>query len=238
MQVTLIPTGHSLNKVVNTLGAKMFPYLVNGVRKAANMVMREWIKRVNDSSAKEGFKRAYSDSIHLEPGANELSASVVAEGMQVGFVEDGIKRFDMKPGLLNSPKAKTNKKGEPYMIVSFRHGAPGTKHIPNMPREIHKAMQTIKGQSLIQSRIRTIPGLETMDIPGKYKGMVRMGKRGHEQYRTFRVVTSKSKGWWYPGISKVPIFDRMSNDMKSKVKETMQDGLIKDLNTTGEGMTK
>lgn len=41
-------------------------------------------------------------------------------------LENGKPPFDMKPGLLNGPRAKRTKKGTKYNIVPFRHGTPGT----------------------------------------------------------------------------------------------------------------
>jgi len=228
MIISLVPKGNSVAKLAKILGEKSVPNLTRAVRRAANITLRGWVRAVEESNAKPGWKREYQKKINIESQNNPLEAKVSAEGKFVSFVEDGIKRFDMKPGLLNSPKAKVNKKGEPYIIVSFRHGAPTSQHVPPMPREIHSLMQKVEG-SLLPQRIRGIPGLEDYEIPGKYKGMIKVGRRGHEQYRTFRIVTKKSRGWMYPGAPAVPIFNKVKQSVRNEINKEVKEGLIKDL---------
>lgn len=58
-------------------------------------------------------KNAYIEAISVENGQVELDTS----DFVVNMVENGVEAFDMKPGLLNSPKVKTSKNGQKYLTV-------------------------------------------------------------------------------------------------------------------------
>lgn len=236
MILSAIPKGKSISRLMKLTGDRASPYVFKAVRRATNIVLREWVDSVDKSTAKEGWKKNYVKSINIEPQSNLSESVVSAEGMFVNFVEKGIKKFDMKPGLLKSDKVKPGKNG-PYIIVSFRHGTPGSQHMgPTMPKEIHRAMQKIKG-NLLQHRIRSIRGLKDYKLPSKYKGMIKQTVEGHEQYRTFRVVTKDSKGWMYPGATAVPVYNKVKQSVKNKIRKEVHRGLIKDIQEEAGRMT-
>lgn len=131
-------------------------------------------------------------------------------------IQDGYSPFDMKPGFLASPKARTkiNKDGttSKYFIMSFRHVTPGsTKTLgKSMTPSVHAAAK--EGESfedqtgtkedpsdfgLINSR-----GYEWQN--GAQAGMtnIRDEQGRHSQYRTFRVISANSdpSSWWHPGV--------------------------------------
>lgn len=58
-------------------------------------------------------KDKYIEAIKVENNVVILDK----EQFVVGMVEDGVPQFDMKPGLLASPKAKTAKNGQKYLVV-------------------------------------------------------------------------------------------------------------------------
>lgn len=66
-------------------------------------------------------KEKYIDALNVEDGTVSLDTSEFV----VDMVENGKLSFDMKIGLLNSPKAKVGKDGRRYLSVplnKFRHG--------------------------------------------------------------------------------------------------------------------
>lgn len=67
------------------------------------------------------------------------SVTITLEGRLPNMVEQGWDGGDMREWLLKSPKAKQGKNG-PYMVIPFRHGAPGTsgRNVGNeMPQSIY-----------------------------------------------------------------------------------------------------
>lgn len=58
-------------------------------------------------------KDRYIDAITVQGNEVDLDTS----DFVVNMVENGVDAFDMKPGLLNSPKVKTSKNGEKYLVV-------------------------------------------------------------------------------------------------------------------------
>lgn len=97
MVIYAVEKGDKVGKLLKVLGSKSFPALSNAVKMSANMVQKEWAENVQKSSTKQGWKKEYIRSINID-FENPLSAtvSVDEENKFVNFVEDGIKRFDMK----------------------------------------------------------------------------------------------------------------------------------------------
>jgi len=270
MNVSIVPKGSSIGRIISLLGSGYFPNLVKSIKHAANMVQKEWILKLNASSAKAGWKRRYAEAINIESSNNPLSATVSAEGRYVAFVEKGIARRDMKPALLSGPKARQGKNG-PYNIIFFRKGVPTTQTMPTMPKNVYQSMrelnsvnpslsyrtigigapmrmkgdsadirtQKVRASSLLK-RIHSkgTPKLESEEDVGEFEGLMKMGAKGHSQYGTFRVVSKKSKGWIYPGVPKVSVFEPMANSVTPKVKEILQQGLAKDLKQGAEYLEK
>jgi hypothetical protein len=66
-------------------------------------------------------KDTYISAITIENGEVVLDTSQFL----VAMVEDGVPSFDMKPGLLASPKVKVSKNGQRYLVVplsTFKNG--------------------------------------------------------------------------------------------------------------------
>lgn len=191
-----------------------------GVRAAANRIGRMWEREVMQSGAKSGFKPLYMRTIRVIHEQKE--SRVEAEGKFVTFVEEGIRAFDMKPGLLSGQRARFSEDGTPYNIVPFRHGTPGSLRNPMSvaayaqarqigPEERYITVgmtqrQNVHGNWVKQRIYRAGAGrvVGTSAPPGTSKkgyrrktgfeeGMVRAGASRHTQYMTFRAVSAKSK---------------------------------------------
>jgi len=73
-------------------------------------------------------------------------------------IENGMAPYDMKPGLLAGPNAKTNPKtGKRFNTVPFRHGTPGTtgKRV-GMPMPITRQTKGGKTNSLVYNQARKL----------------------------------------------------------------------------------
>ncbi len=112
------------------------------VGRAAQGIARTWRADIEASAAKTGFKRRYQQSIRVEQ-VGPFKARISAEGKFVSFVEKGIRAFDMKPGLLNGPRARMSQDGYPYNIIAFRHGSPGAEGISPMSVETYREVRAI-----------------------------------------------------------------------------------------------
>lgn len=252
MIISLFPNEKTYSQFFSVLGEKFLPYMAKSVKKSANMVFKEWKNRVISSSAKDGWKRRYSESIRIEDTGNPFFTIISAEGNYVDLVENGRKRYDLKPALLSGPHARQGKNG-PYNIIFLRKG------VANMKGGIHKTMGQITGRgSALNLRVTGIgekiplairnlaegtPGkglmsrayskktarLEGEDIPKEYKGMVRAGAKGHSQYGTFRIVSRKSKGWIIPKVNAVPVFKKLYRDMETKIVDDFKNSLVKEV---------
>ena len=127
-------------------------------------------------------------------------------------IQDGYGPFDMKPGFLKSPKARTNKEGKKYFIMSFRHMTPKTSGIigKRITPSIHKEAKA-GGKFMEQAGTKEDPsdyglanskGYEWQN--GPYTGMKNIRDEGgkHSQLRTFRIISENSdpNSWWHPGV--------------------------------------
>lgn len=228
-----IPNLDSVLKAVERAKTgKGLPYTKQAVRAATtDLIQRTWIQyaqgalvtfsggtfRIN--SVTGAYARSIEDGLRFP---EDLTGEVFTTHPHGKIIEDGIQPYDMKPGLLNSPKAKRNKDGSRYIVVPFRHGTPGTVGLPSMPENVYALASKLgfsRRNGLIKSvwtgqrytwgdRLGNSPQGQRSQIgtpgrmsaegrgytwsTGQYSGMVRMGKPGHAQYLTFRRLSDKS----------------------------------------------
>lgn len=62
-------------------------------------------------------KQRYIDAISVNKKEEGYSVNLDTDDFVVHMMEEGNESFDMKPGLLNSPKAKVSKNGQRYIAV-------------------------------------------------------------------------------------------------------------------------
>ncbi len=244
MRVGMVPSGNWFREFSNIFGSQSNnDVLARSVRRSANLVMRTWVTMLDESAAKPGWKDRYRESIKMEDGGDYASMTIFTESKFASFVEDGIKSFDMKEGLLSGPKARMGKDGTPYTIVPFRHSTPGAKGRP-MPKEVYdlakgldasvvtgtgKIFNTVRGDKM---RAKTYKWGQRLDHQNKrYKGMTRMEQQvkggSQSQYFTFRVVSAKAVGKWiYPDVPAVKVFGPMSDKVRPQINEIMQKAVI------------
>lgn len=90
--------------------------------------------------------------------ANPFFGTLVIKSAAAKALEFGTRPFDMKPGLLSGPKARTSKDGGRYNIIRFQHGTESTAttgtgltggdYKPRMPPEIKKAAEAAGGKPI------------------------------------------------------------------------------------------
>jgi hypothetical protein len=136
-------------------------------------------------------------------------------------LEKGVQQRDMKDCLPTAKKARRAKDGSLYLIIPFRHGAPGSVGMAPMPARIHAMAQALSRSKVTGHRQETsgtgfdvtrntykwggkITTSQIQDAGGTFKsqnrfsGMYKFGNARHTSYVTFRVMSSKSPGWIIP----------------------------------------
>ena len=209
------------------------------VAACAEAAKQEWIREARRSL--HTTARAYIEGIQ-DPELNKNVAIIRLEGWLPNALEDGLSPFDMKKGLLQGPKARRSKEGNPYTIVPFgmkSAGAAGPSP-PVMPAGVYGRAKKLEfGQSLklpikwedLGRKTRKSPNpakwesykWKTSPYAGvtkvrKYPGMLPTSKAGQMAgYKTFRVVSSKSdpSSWIHPGFRARGIVDKAAANFES-----------------------
>lgn len=129
-----------------------YPRYQEGMRTALDHVRTTWISMA--SSGEVGFRcrssaHGYLGALAAEqaieyPRAGSMFVGAVRPDVPYADVVDfGAPPRDMKPDLLAGRKTRISKKGEPYIIIPFRHGIPGTTTMPAMPVTVYRQAQRL-----------------------------------------------------------------------------------------------
>jgi hypothetical protein len=225
----MLPDENKLKELLALLGSKVFEnvsshYILN----FSNYVLRTWSTMIMSSNAKDGWKKRYSNSLRID-FKNRFNYEISTNDMFAGFVENGIKRWDMKNppnggGLLNGSRTKHNKKGEPYNIVMFQKGTPLSQGLDAMPGVVYESAKKLSYGSSLKNIVNASSsggekGKNTNNKKSNYSGLTKLGQSGHTSYGSFRVITKKSLGWIYPSIAPTPIYSRVVEVVSKKQKE-------------------
>lgn len=272
-----LPNIDNVLKAVERAGRGNLPYTQEAVRAAlTDVVQRTWIAYAS------GVVVTYSGGtfrIHVLSGEyvrsiqegfrmlDDLTGEIINTSGHGSLIEDGVTPFDMKEGLLTSPKSKWGKDGSLYITVPFRHGTPGAKTMPSMPKSVYKdakqlgysrrngslnalasgqqytynwggrLKQSSEGQ---RSHASNHPGAGYTWKTGLYSGMVRMGQEKHSQYITFRRVSTNSdpNSWQHPGVKPRPIREAVIENTREEVLQLIRNGFEMDLYFMGLGGEK
>jgi hypothetical protein len=267
-----VPNLDNVLDAVAKAGRGELPYTKEAVRASlVDVVQRTWIQyasgatvtysggtfKVNVVSGE--YVRSIQEGLRM---MDDLTGEVFSTSPHGSLIEEGINPFDMKPGLLNSPKAKLTKDGGRYITVPFRHGTPGTVALPAMPESIYgraKALSYSRRKNFLmalftgrkyswggrlektsegqRSHTGSHPGAGYTWKSGQFSGMVKMGKPNHTQYMTFRRVSSKSdpSSWQHPGVKPRPIREAVIENTKEEVLQLIRNGFEMDLYFMGLG---
>ena len=169
----------------------------------------------------------------------------------VNAVELGVPGFDMKPGMLNSPKAKTNKQGGKYLIIPFRFATPtaigeSEAFTAKLPPEIHKIAKEKDGPLALSDIPEQYHIPKSAELRQKAKSMnweqAKEATADHEKtsiyqglqkrdggYMNFRVVSENSEpgAWQHPGIEARELARKALANYEPQI-PTQVDGLIDD----------
>jgi hypothetical protein len=152
-------------------------------------------------------------------------------------LEEGTGPYDLKRGLLRSPKARRDAQGRPYIAVPFTHATPMAKINP-MPAPIYRLAKSLEtgGPGLQLPKRLEGWGLRSRLSPNKrkwgpytwkfspYEGMIKTRglpeahKMQRSAYMTFRTVSTKSDpdSWIHPGFRPLKAMEEAQERMHSR----------------------
>lgn len=137
------------------------PHLRAGISEASRFVQATWqqavmgavqLPGVPEIRANIGLRQLYAENIVLGdqlavPEAGMLKRMVIATKQIARDLEYGRGPWDMKPMLLNGPKARVGKNGR-YNIIPFRHGTSAkhgaNAHFKAMPKDVLGQAKALK----------------------------------------------------------------------------------------------
>lgn len=182
--------------------------------------------------------------INRIPGGMGFRISYANKGDYNYFrvIEYGRPRFDMKPGLLASPRARMGKNGR-YIIIMFSKNEDGSKVNPtnNSINSVMTKLGSVKvpnadGKKVTRNRYsyRQDPGMTGKGNTFVVSEQKQKGGNIHRSYGKFVVLSEKSKGWYYPEIpaanTKKIIKREMGETLSHpKVKQSIRKAVATDL---------
>lgn len=162
-------------------------------------------------------------------------SEVILKQKLPNMMENGASPYDLKVGMLASPKAKTSKDGHPYMSIPLPLKAPGGGRRMDMPPVIPRGIYKIVSQSPY-GKTTKLPlrfenyGKRTRLSPdpakwsaytwkaSPFEGIKRMptASEGKSHYNTFRRVSTKSdpSSWVHPGFKALHLMDQVQNKVE------------------------
>lgn len=137
------------------------------------------------------------------------------------MVEEGMKSFSIKEGLLKSEKAKVSSDGIKYIVVPFPVATPRKENQGNMASKFSGREMTKEAHDIVKNG-------------GKYTGKLKSGQevsgltryvtqQRHEQYGMFLCVSEKSDGWIHPGVAPTPVFQGVLDEINKRTHDVISE---------------
>lgn len=177
--------------------------LAQVMRELSTMTYTHIVEKVNE----ELNQRAtlYLTSLRPPKRVNDFEY-IIELDPKADWIEKGIpKNFDMLPGLLNSPKAKTGKKGK-YIIVPFNHlqskQTDQQKHLSNTIKEHLKLHPPTRQRQKYNMIAAPFNGKPMSSHEGRsFLESTMVYKKGAD-IKTFRTASESQRGkkWIHPGL--------------------------------------
>lgn len=265
-----IPNFESVLRALEATGAT-FPNATKAIEDATLIVQQTWQSYAMGGSVSYSGgtfvvhpSAEYARSIQRQyPYRGRLGGIVFSNSRIASIIEEGRGPYDMKPGLLRSPRTKVGKKGKRYVTVPFRHGTPGSLNNP-MPRNVYDQAKTLNfsavtGRSLGRiayqwggkgGRLPSSPQGQRTKLKmggmgghytwktGQFSGMVRMNDSATGKsagYITFRRVSENSdpNSWWHPGHPPKPVTRAVVENTEAQIIRLVRTGFALDLAVAG-----
>lgn len=198
-----------LGKDLEMLGDKTVKNLKSAVKQLSLNVAAEGDRLA--ASKLRSSRDTYRNAIKYEEVGEDIYVVYLDPNGPAKYFEEGWSGFDMKPGLLNGPKARFTKKGIKFNIVPLQQ-QPFSKDAPKPSTlvDTRNAIKNLLKDKNIKKDIKklndgtTITTFRNVENP-MLKGLTKVSKQYQKakqsQYFLFRMVTSNSKpeSWQHPG---------------------------------------
>lgn len=245
-----VDLGNVLAAVPAAINQGVMPNLSAAVYRVADRVSYRWKESIQAAKLWDGERKAYMASVVIKP-SGPFAAVVESEYKFAQDIETGRPAYDLKRMLQTSTKTRMSKDGRKYLIIPFRHNAPGARAMPSaMPTEIHAAAKQMSASRVTGMTTRTsatghvVPQRiyqwgQKLDVPAgadgkrsKYDGMYRFdtstGKQNRSTYLTFRVMTEGSSGWVIPPRPGLHLVRKVVAEMAPKAEQAFQKAMEAD----------
>lgn len=137
----------------------------------------------------------------------------------VKMVEEGMRSFDIKTGLMASEKAKMSSDGIKYIVIPFPVRAPAKPDQGQPASHFGGREMTQEAYDLIKSGKR---------FSGKLKGGQEVSgltqyrtRQFHEQFGMFIAVSEKSQGWIHPGVAPNPVYQNVLAEVNKQIQKVL-----------------
>ncbi len=275
LEISITPDDYILADLVASLemmSTKYMPRTFKAFKMATAVMQYTWKSYAMGASIPGGSERIkrptgeFAKSIKVRMLA-PFHHEVYSDDPKAKFLEEGSKQYDMKKthpyGKRSRVVKKTRKRkgsivareGDPYLIIPFRHGVPGSISYAPIPKLLYTAIrQMIKNDDLKLSNIakgkKQSPNYEGELIPrkkynwgsrlvgtglDKIEGMVAMNvstrKSIRTEYMTFRVISVNSPAhkWVQKARPGLHLTQHVVNNTKEIVEDLIGSGLRQDL---------
>lgn len=138
-------------KTLRRMESGALPNTKEAVKTATEYVQQEWIRSVSGVQVQYSggvfrvkvvtgeYIRSIQEGLRYPAMGDAFTGEVATTSPHGRIVEEGIRPFDIKRGLLTSSKAKISADGKgKYITVAFRHNTPGNDSVAEaMPQHIY-----------------------------------------------------------------------------------------------------
>lgn len=263
IEITITPKDLALAELLvglEKIGSSAFPQTAKMFKMSANLIQYTWKSYALGAPIPGSANRLknptgkYASSIKIRKlGAFDYE---IASNSEIAkMLEDGTKTYDMKKTHPYGVRSRVSKKGDPYLIIPFRHGVPGSKSYGPMPEQIYgmirnyvksgqiKKSEVITGKSsepnfygnmINRARYSWGSRIKGTGLPN-LEGMLVMNtstpKSNRSEYMTFRIISVNSPAhkWIQPARPAMGIIGAVVNNTKDIVNSMIEKGLKEDL---------
>jgi hypothetical protein len=267
INVTITPTDSTLEEIVSSLelmSSKFMPKTYRAFKTAASLLSYTWKSYAlgapipGSAHRLKRPKGTYARSIKVR-FLSPFNYVIFSDNPVAKYLEYGTREYDMKETHTKGRKSRVSKDGDPYLIVPFRHGVPGSLSYSVLPEVLYARLrQMIRNDELTLSQRtggrKKSPNFKGELIPrGKYQwgsrakigeagferfeGLVAMNipsgkEKGHSAYMTFRVISagkSPAMKWIVKARPAMNITKHVVENTKEIIQEIITAGIKQDL---------
>lgn len=157
------------------IDAAMLPRLHQAVGAVAQQASIDWKEAVARAKLWSGEKAPYGESISWKM-TGDFSARVESDYKYALEIDTGRPARDMKKMLDTSLKVRTTKTGKRYLIIPFRHSAPGNDAVgQSMPQDVYDLARRLTPSRVVGTGKR-LSGTGAMDVKTRKPMMVAQRK--------------------------------------------------------------